>query len=1032
MLTPLCVWFYFGCAGSRPAIGSEDRDAARRMEEIAGHIHEHEHETAQDTTSIPVRDTVIASAVEIAVPEPAADSTTLPAITEERAQELLDSAAMKEQALRALQAKYVQLVAGMHKGQGEVSPDSVRAAALEEILPLVDSLRALGIELPAADTTMTADEDMLRRVMDMVSAGRADIEQARAEAVGQALGVDSIPAVPDTLPRVRPARKPFLDAPLFATAKDSMVYDVLNDTVWLYREANIDYQDLNFTKADIFSVNTVTKIIDAHGIPNDSGTISRPVFTQGGQPMDMKIVAFNLDSKVGIVRDFAMQEGEGYMNADLVKIHPDRHFDMAEGRYTTCNHTDHPHFYIRMTKGKVIPNSKVIFGMAHFVLEDVPLYFPFIPFGFFPLATGPSSGFIMPTFGEEYSKGFFIRDGGYYFRFGEYADASVRGSIYTLGSWDASITSSYIKRYKFSGSLNVMFSKDIVGEKGSADYINGNSLSITWNHRQDPKARPNSTFSADVRYSTGNKKYSSKTINDYIASTTESSIAYAKTFPASGSFPGGSINMAMRVSRTAQDSSVTAQFPQASWRINNFKPFKNKNRRGKEKWYEKITLSYSGSMNASMDKVKESEIFKQETLDKIRTGVAHKIPISASFTLGGYINVTLGGNFNSNWLFKKQDLRWDEINKTVVGDTTSGFFATYEYSANMSVNTKIYGMYEFKNKEGLFRAIRHTITPSASISIKPNFGKPQYGFWRTYQTNESGATTTYSPYSAVNLYGSPGRGESATMSFTLQQNLEAKVRSKRDTTGMRKISIIENLSLSSSLNLMADSMQLAPIGFTLSIPIIKQFKLSLNGSLHPYQLDDETKRPYNRFTFADGKLPRLTNLSTGFNWNWAPTFGSQESIEQFERAAADLPHDHEIEGPIDHATRRALLAATYYDFSLPFNFGFSYSMRYANDQRQRQLTHSINFNGSLTLTPYKADGQSRWAVTLPTIGYDFTNKKLTPGAIAIVRDLHCFTMSFNWIPVGPRSWSFNIRVKSSVLQDIKYDKNRSYYDTLYN
>ncbi len=1030
MLTPLCVWFYFGCTTLYPVTGNGEGWEAHHAEHIPAR--DTAPATVQDTNAVhPAQEGGPLTAGRADGPEgTAADSVARPRIPEDRAQEILDSAAIREQAIHAVQNRFAQLIARAHRESGEdVSPDSVRSMALEEILPLIDSLQALGMELPPVDTTLTADEDMMRRVTEMLAAGHTDIAQMRM----QASGADTLPtaAVRDSLQRVRPPRKPFLDDPIFATTRDSMVYDVLGDTIWLYSQADVDYQNLNI-KSDVLSVSTVTKMINAHGILNDSGIVTRPIFTQGSQPMDMKIVAFNLDSKEGIVRDFAMQDGEGFMKADLVKMHSNKHMDMAWGRYTTCN-LDDPHFSILMYKGIVIPNSKVIFGLAHFELEDVPLYFPFLPFGFFPLATGPSSGFLMPTFGEEYVKGFFIRDGGYYFRFNDYIDATVTGSIYTLGSWDASLRSGYVKRYKYRGSLNATFSKNIIGEKGAHDYINGNTFRINWSHQQDAKARPNSTFSASVDFSTsGTKEYATTNVEDFIKTNTNSAINYSKNFPASGNFPGASISVGFRHSQNNVDSTYSFTFPQASWRVNNFKPFRNKNRRGTEKWYEKITLSYSGGLQGSLDNIKEQDLFKKETLGKFRSGIEHKIPISASFTLLDYINITAGGNYNERWVFRKQNLRWDEASKTVVGDTTSGFYRTYDYGANVSMNTKIYGMFEFKNKQGFFRAIRHTITPSVSLSVKPDFGKSQYGFWKTYQNNENGSTTTYSPYNALNYYGSPGGGESATMSFSLQQNLEAKIRSDRDTTGMRKITIIENLSLSSGFNLLADSMNLSVINFTLAIPIVKQFKLSLSGALDPYQFDPATKRRYNRFTFADGKLPRLTNMSTSFNWSWAPTFGSQASIEQFERAAAEIPHVHDPDSPMDYETQRALLAAAYYDFSLPFNFGFSYSLRYNNHERQRQLTHSVNFNGSLTLTPYKADGQSRWAITLPTIGFDFSNKKLTPGRIAIVRDLHCFTMSLNWTPIGPRSWGFNIRIKSDVLRDIKYDKNRSYYDTLYN
>ena len=1015
------------------------------MEEIAGRMPVRD--SAQPAAPPAARDTSLAAAIHPVPPPqtpvsdtsyinaaPSADSVPArPSISRERARAVLDSVARREQAILDLQDKFTQSAAQLHRELGEdISPDSARAKAAELIAPVLDSLQSLGIELPPVDSSLSGDADMMRRLTDMISAEKEGIEQARmrVHAADSLLATDR-----DTLPRVRPPRKDFLDDPIFSKNKDSMVYDVRNDYIWLYKEANVDYQTMNL-KGDVVAVNTITKVIRAYGMESDTSK-TRPSFDPGGQPMDMETVEYNLGTKQGLVKNLAMKEGEGFMLGETVKMHPDNHFDMATGKYTTCNHIDCPHFYISMNKGKVIPDNKVIFGMAHFVLEDVPLYFPFIPFGFFPLASGPSSGFVMPSFGEEYEKGFFLRDGGYYFRFNDYVDATLTGSIYTLGSWDAKATSRYLRRYKYSGSLNFRYSQNIVGEKASKDYVNSGSMTFSWNHTQDPKFRPNSTFSASVNISTsGNKRYGSTTVEEYLQTQTSSSISYSKTIPSSERFPGGNFTLAFRHSQSMADSTITISFPEASWSIQKFKPFKRRNPVGKERWYEKISLSYQGGARGSMDNIKEKDLFTSKSLDKFKAGVEHKIPVSMTFNVFNYVNLTASGNYSERWLFKKENLYWDELNKAVAGDTTRGFYRTYDYNAAASLSTKIYGMFQFKNPNSFIKAVRHVITPSVSLSVKPDFGKSKYGFWETYQSREDGTTTTYSPYNALNYYGAPGRGESASMSFSLQQNLEAKIKSDRDTSGVRKIVIVENLSLNSGYNLLADSLNLSPISFTLVIPIVQNFKLNLRGTLDPYQFDKNggsggNGAKYNRFTFADGKFPRLTNLSTGFSWNWAPTFGSQTTIEQYEKAAALIPHVHDPDSPLDAEAMRNLMAAAYYDFSIPFNFGFSYTMSYNNDRQQKELKHSVNFQASLTLTPYKADGQSRWAVSVSSFGYNINEKKLTPGTLSVVRDLHCFTMSLNWVPIGPRNWSFNIRIKSDVLKDIKYDKNRSYYDTLY-
>lgn|GEM_PF-15740 len=1051
------VWLYYGCGVQRPVTDIAEREGATLIEQIAERIERRE-EVAVDID----REEVITVIEEEK--------------TEETVAEIAEQAKIEEETVEIEQEQEVTRRAGVPA----IMPDAMRI-----LLPLLDSLEARGIaparalELLSAvgeggqltgGAILTRDEAMLLMQGSELLTGEmiemlADPEQlqmimrmlemrgAFGETGGEdfsALSDSIYAAMMDSIyaarPIVRPPPRPFLDHPIFATARDSMVFDLGNDMIYLFREATIDFQDMNL-RADSISVNTITKRIGGGGLAEDS-LRSRPEFTQGGQTMDMSIVWGSLDSREFIVENFAMQEGEGFMLADRVKIHANQTSDMQGGRYTTCPHTDAPHFYIQMYRGRIIPNEKVIFGLAHFYLEDVPIYFPFVPFGFFPLMTGPQSGFIVPSFGEEYEKGFFIRDGGYYLRLGDYADARLTGSLYSLGSWDANLASSYIKRYKYRGNLNFRYSQNIIGERGSTDYINSSSYAITWSHSQDPKARPNTNFSASVNFSTsGNKRFGSTTVEEFIQTQASSSISYSRTLPAAERFPGGNFTVAFRHSQNMRDSTVSFSFPQSTWSINRFKPLERRNRIGREKWYEKLTMSYSGSMQGSVDNVKEYEIFTQSTLDKMRTGIEHRIPVNLTMSVLNYINLTGSANYSERWLFRRQNLHWDQETKSVVADTTTGFYRVYDYNASASLTTKIFGMYEFRNPNFFIQRMRHVVTPSVSLSIKPDFGNPRFGFWHTYQSREDGTTVTYSPYTGLNSFGPPGRGESATMSLSLQQNLEAKVRTNKDTTGIRKIAIIENLMLSSSINLLRDSMKMDPIRFTLVVPIVKNLKLNLNGTLNQYQLDPETKRPINRLTFADGRLPRLTSANTGFSWNWAPTFGSTSTIEQFEREGGGgmnfgagagrgrmmpppPPVQYGMDSEYDAEEMRRLLAAAYYDFSIPFNFGVSYTMSYANDRGQRDLRHSANFNASLTLTPYKAEGQSRWAISVSTFGWNFNERRLTPGNLSVVRDLHCFTMSLNWIPIGPRSWSFNIRIKSDILRDIKYDRNRSYFDSL--
>lgn len=1059
VLTPLCVWFYFGCASSKPAASSGvDGDAVLRIQQAAeervmrrdstDHVAAIPRDTSRPRLR-PLTDSIAAdSTLTAELPETLTDSLSLPedisdslyianiGLRKDSVAHVLKGIDAREEALERFTERYAYYHELFHE-EG-IPHEEMNAHLLDSLAPMLDTLRTAGVVIPTDEQFRKDISDLAFIFAEMISYANSAIGRDR-ESAGIAL---TDIAAADTvrlaeIPRVRPPRRDFLDAPIKGTNQDSMVYDVSNKMVYIYQQGNIDYQDMNL-QGDYIRFNTETRDITAQGVLTDSAR-TRPKFTQKGDEINMDSIVYNMRTRKSLIWGIDRAEGDGFMLGDRVKMHPDNHFDMAGGKYTTCNHTDCPHFYIAMNKGKVIPNKKVIFGMAHFVLEDVPLYFPFVPFGFFPLASGPSSGFIMPSFGEDAVKGFFLRDGGYYFRFNDYMDANITGSIYTLGSWSAGLQTHYMKRYKYQGSLNFRYSQDVLGEKNSKDYVNSGNYSLTWNHTQDAKFRPNSSFSASVNISSsGFNKYSTTSVAENLNTQTSSSISYSKTFPAGqGWFPGGNLTMSFRHSQNSRDSTISFTFPDANWSIQKFKPLQRRNRIGKERWYEKLTIGYSGKMVGSVD-TKEKELFTESTIDKLKMGVQHTIPLSLSLNMLGYINFTPSANYNERWYFKKENREWDPVNKEVISDTTMGFYRVYDYSASASMSTKIYGMYQFKNPTGLVRAIRHVVTPSVSFSIKPDFRDPKFGYYKTYQTNEDGSTQTYSPYH-LGTYGVPSGGESASISFSLQQNLEAKVRSDRDTTGVRKIKIIDNLSLSGSYNLIADSMGLSNISFNFRTPIVDQFTLQFSGSLDPYAYDPVAKKRYNKLVFAQGKLPRVVSFNTSFSYQWQKTLGSQTEIEQYNAArdaAMDmLLRNEDPDNPADPETIRRLMTSAYYDFSIPFNFSFSYTLNYSNNATNnglvKKLDQSFNFDTSITLTPYKASGTNRWALRFGA-GYNVREKKLTPGTVSIVRDLHCFTMSLNWVPIGMlQSWSFNIRIKSDVLKDIKYDKRRSQYESMY-
>ena len=834
----------------------------------------------------------------------------------------------------------------------------------------------------------------------------------------------------DSSARVDSVRKPraakaMLDAPISGKSTDSLVYDVRRKLVYVYNQGDVTYQNNNL-KADFMRIDMDTKLIHAYGKADSlegKPITTKPEFSDGSASYQMDTITYNLDTGKAKIKGVATQQGDGWLVGGSVKRMPDNTFNIQGGQYTTCEQTDHPHFYLAMTKAKVIPGKKVVTGPAYLVMEDVPIYFLGIPEGFFPINMGPKSGLLMPSYGEEASKGFFLRDLGYYFTLGEHADLAVRGGIYTLGSWEASAASRYIKRYKYSGSFNLQYSNIKTGEKGEPDYIKQSNFRIQWSHQQDAKANPGSTFSASVNFATsGYNKYSATNLNDILSTQTNSSISYSKNW--AGTPFSLSANMA--VSQNSQNKTISVTLPTVVFNVSRIYPFKSKNRIGKERWYEKISMQYTGKMT-NMVTTTESEILSRKTLDNMKNGIEHSIPVSASFNLFNYINISPSINYNEKWYFKKQEYQWNPLtNRTDTLPSQYGFYRLYNYNFSVSSSTTLYGMYDFtkKRRDRKIQAIRHTITPTFGFSYAPDFSDPKYGYYLTRQTDSTGNVTTYSPY-AVNAYGVPSSGRSMSMNFALSQNLEMKVH-KRDT--VQKIKLIDELRISGSYNFLADSMRLSTIPVSFRTTIFKNFGINLSLTLDPYRVTPEGKR-YDKLFFPG----RVT--STG--WSFGYTFKSREDRSQTAiNDITSIPPEYQNPyydpyGQLDPVLRRQYMAQAYYDFSLPWNFGFNYAVNYSISYTnngttgyKKNITQTVGFNGSLNVTP-------KTGITFQG-GYDIKTRKLTTSSISITRDLHCWQMSFSWIPFGfHRSWSFNIGVKAASLSDLKYDKSQSMYDNLY-
>lgn len=821
-----------------------------------------------------------------------------------------------------------------------------------------------------------------------------------------------------------------LDEIIDGKNSDSLFYDVRNKKVYIYNKGDVKYEDKGL-QADFMQIDMETKEVHAYGKPDSvEGKLvnTHPVFTDGGSSYTMDTITYNFGSKKALIQGVATQEGDGWLVGGKIKKMEDNTVNIQSGKYTTCDHTDHPHFYLAMTKAKVIPGKKIITGPAYLVMEDVPIYFLGIPEGFFPINLGPKSGLLMPSYGEDGARGFFLRGLGYYFIFGQHMDLAVTGGIYTLGSWELAASSRYTKRYKFSGNFSFDYSSIKTGDKGEPDYIKQNNFKFMWTHSQDPKANPGSTFSASVNLSTsGYSKYSANTLNDILSTQTNSSISYSKNW-AGTPF---SLSMNMAISQNSQTRAISVTFPTLVFNVSRVYPFKRKEAVGKARWYEKISFTYSGKLTNSVS-AKESEIFTKETLKNMRNGIEHTLPVSAQFTLFKYINITPSFNYTERWYFKRQMQEWNpETNKIDKLDPEYGFYRIYNYNASVNLSTTIYGMWQMKKKTSKLQAVRHTLTPTIGFAYAPNFGKQKYGYYRTVQSDSLGNYNVYSPY-ADNAYGVPGQGESASLTFSLSQTLEMKVLSKRDTSGVKKIKLIDELRISGSYNFLADSMRLSNLPISFRATIYKNFGINLSATLDPYEVSPQGIR-YNKLMIRRGLPGRIVN--TG--WSFGYTFKSRQDKSQ--AAVNDInsiPPEYfnpysDPYGLMDPVLRRRYMAAGYYDFSIPWNFGFnyviSYGIQYTNNGTtgyKKNVTQTIGFNGSVNLTP-------KTGISF-TSGFDIQNKKLTTTSVSITRDLHCWQMSFVWIPFGAhKSWSFNIGVKASSLADLKYDKSQTMYDNMF-
>ena len=849
------------------------------------------------------------------------------------------------------------------------------------------------------------------------------------------LGMDSLAV--DTTKKKEP-----LDAPVIYEASDSIVF-TKDGYAHLYGEGKVNYQNIELTSA-VITMNMDSSTVFAKGVADTTGVeTGTPIFKDGETPYESKIMRYNFKTKKGFINNIVTQQGEGYVTSEEGKKGADDEIYMRHGKYTTCDNHEHPHFYLRLSMAKVRPKKNVVFGPAQLVVEDVPLPIA-VPFGFFPFNSSYSSGFIMPTYGDEMNRGFYLRDGGYYFAISDQMDLKVLGEIFTKGSWGLSAASNYNKRYKFSGSFNASYLVTKTGEKNMPDYSVSKDFRIQWSHRQDAKANPNSSFSASVNFATSSYDRSSLSSlynpQQYSQNTKASSVSYSRNFPEIGL----NISSTFNITQNTCNSSLSMTLPDVNISLNRIYPFKRKKSVGDERWYEKISLQYTGSITNSIS-TKDNLLFKTP-LTQWENGMQHKIPVSATFNLFKYINIVPSFNYTERWYLRKVKQSYDPSPAStdhVKRDTINGFNRLYDYNLSLQMNTKLYGMYKplfMKSKE---LQIRHVFTPTVSYTYTPDFGKSRYGYYDTYTyTDEDGEVRTveYSPYEGA-VYGYPGKNMSQNISFSVDNNIEMKMKSDKDTTGYKKISLIDQLGASLSYDVA--NKRWSDLSMNLRLKLTKSYTFNMNASFatYAYEFDENGNVVVgDRTEWSYGRFGRFQGYSGSFSYTlnndtFKKLFGKKEEDEKNKdnkgkEENEDEETDEETEEQNNNSNMRKTEKASvdsdgYLAFKLPWSVSLSYSYSIREDRSKDiniktmrypySLTHSLNVSGNFKIG-------SRWNMTYST-GYDFTSKEMSMTTLNITRDLHCFNMSCGLV-FGPfTSYNFSIRANSSMLTDaLKWDQ----------
>ncbi len=905
-----------------------------------------------------------------------------------------------------------------------------------------------------ADTTQTDSSRVKGLQADDAATDTTDMDSLQLavyhhnKAVDDSLRLDSI----------NRKKKNGIDAPVTYQADDSLVYMASSNTAHLYGSAEVKYENMDL-KSDKIKLSLDSSLVHATGSKDTTakdGIKGKPVFVMGQDTYDTDTMSFNFKTKKGFIKHVYTQQEDGFLTSEQSKRNDNGEIYLAHGRYTTCD-APHPDFYIALSRAKVRPGKDVVFGPAYLVVADVPLPFA-IPYGFFPFTKSYSSGFIMPTYGDENSRGFYLRDGGYYFAMSDKWDLKLLGEIYTKGSWGFSAASNYRKRYKYSGSFLFSYQDTKTGDKGMPDFSEQKSFKLQWSHRQDAKANPFSSLSASVNFASSKYERNNLTSmynpQSLTQSTRTSSVSWSTTF----SSIGLSLSSSANLSQNMRDSSIAMTLPDLNINISRFYPFRRKHQVGDEKWYEKISMSYTGQLSNSIN-TKEDKLMHSNLIKDWKNGMQHNIPISGNFTLFNYINISPSFNFTDRMYSSKVTRSWDQARQEEVRDTTYGFHNVYNWNLSLSANTKLY-LFAIPNRKifgDKIQAIRNVITPQISFSYAPDFGASRYGYYQTYQKTDADGNVSlveYSPYSDQ-LYSVPGKGKTGSISMDLSNNLEMKIKSDEDSTGFKKISLIDELGASMSYNMAASYHKWSDLSMRLRLKWWKNYTFNMNAVFATYAYDlDENGKPYvgNHTEWGRGRFGRFQGMSQNISYTLTPEkiaklFGGGSDEDKDNKNKDNNDDDEGIDTDINSNVDDEMIKAQngakkrssggkastdddgYMRFSMPWSitFGYGITMRentsgkfnYKSMRYPYSFSQTLNMSGNLRIS----DG---WNISFSS-GYDFDNHKISMTTASLQRDLHCFNMSCSVVLAPYTSYNFTFRCNAATLTDaLKYDKRSGY------